>query len=250
MPLLLPLSPRTVHVWLAPLDPGAGPEALAACLEELEPWERAECAQLRTPALRQAYAQSHVLVRRALSRVAPVAPGAWRLRRGPLGRPEVAGPEHGALHYSLSHAEGAAACAVASGAAVGVDVEPLARAGQTLALVQQFLSQEELVALAALPPHARAGRSLDLWTLKEAYAKGQGLGLHLPFERVSFAPPRGEAPPQLARDATTADPPGAWHFRLHLAPGGGHRVALAVRPQAPGLVEVHWHPAPPACGRG
>ena len=55
MPPLLPLSPHTVRVWMAPLHPGAGPEALAACLAELEPWERAECAQLRTLALRQAY---------------------------------------------------------------------------------------------------------------------------------------------------------------------------------------------------
>ncbi|SMF97513.1 4'-phosphopantetheinyl transferase superfamily protein, partial [Methylomagnum ishizawai] len=61
----------------------------------------------------------------------------------------------------------------------GVDAECLERSPDALALAERFCSAREAAWLGSLPPEARQGEFLRLWTLKEAVAKATGLGLHL-----------------------------------------------------------------------
>ena len=87
------------------------------------------------------------------------------------GRPVAAAP----VHLSLTHAAGVAAALVSPDAAVGLDVEPLARFSEVLEAAA--LTSEERALLASAPPAAADEWVLRLWCAKEAAAKAAGTGL-------------------------------------------------------------------------
>jgi 4'-phosphopantetheinyl transferase len=166
-----------VDVWLARTGPAIETDALDGCRRLLTDEERAAADAFHCEADRRRAVVSRALLRTTLSRYAPVDPADWRFERGPFGRPEIAGPGSHGLRFSLSHTRELAACAVAEGATVGVDVEPLGREVDDLLESDTILSQNEIESLRKLPQRERAERFLELWTLKEAYAKALGTGL-------------------------------------------------------------------------
>ena len=164
------------------------------------------------------------MLRLVLARLTGIAPAELRFEVSPGGRPELASLlSSGAPRFNLSHTRGLVGCAVARGREVGLDVEEL-RAPAPLELAERHFAAAELEALRALPPPRRSDRFYALWTLKEAYSKGRGLGLSLPFDAFSIAVLEGEE----ARLCTS--PPGSpasgWYLRHWVH--GRHRVALAV----------------------
>jgi len=129
------------------------------------------------------------------------------------------------LRFSLAHTEGLVALAVTLRSAVGIDVEPRSRRVTVHEIARRFFSPSEAAALDALPPEQQPDAFLDYWTLKEAYVKATGLGLHAPLERFSFA---RTSPPVIVFAPGIDDEPSAWQFaRLDL--GADHVAALAVR---------------------
>jgi 4'-phosphopantetheinyl transferase len=143
-----------------------------------------------------------------------------------LGRPVVRGPAcEPPLHFSLSHTPGLVACAVARVCDVGVDTECLDRVGDPLALADRFFAPSEAALLRAESPGVRSLRFLELWTVKEAYAKACGLGLHLPF--ASFAVEIGARGPATARLKGSCDGKPVWKFRL-VRPTPDHILAIAL----------------------
>lgn len=219
-------GPELVWVWL--VDPDAcGEGEVAACEALLDDAERARAARLRAASARRSYVVAHALARRSLSRFARVAPRDWRFAIRPGGRPEVGGPEAGAgLRFSLSHTEGLAACAVARGVDVGVDVEAGARLARPLALAERFFAPEEAASLRALPECARREGFLTLWAAKEAVLKARGVGLAggLAEVRIDLA---GAAPALLASGAED-DAGSSWQLVVR-RPTARHALALAVR---------------------
>lgn len=145
--------------------------------------ERTRAARLRRPGDRHRYRAAHLGLRLILGGYTGLDPGAVPVTREdcpccgePHGRPAVAG---GGPHFSLSHSDDLALIAV-SGVPVGVDVEGVPRAGIAEELLPS-LHPEECVALRALPDAGRAGALARLWTRKEAYLKGTGVGLAYGF---------------------------------------------------------------------
>jgi 4'-phosphopantetheinyl transferase len=67
--------------------------------------------------------------------------------------------------------------AVSRAEPIGVDVEALRPMPDALDLAQRFFSAGEADALGALDPADRDRAFLRMWTRKEAYLKGLGLGL-------------------------------------------------------------------------
>ena len=115
---------------------------------------------------------------------AAVDPAAWRFRSGAHGRPEIAAPQS-PLRFNLSHTEGLAACAIADGDNVGIDVENVTRK-HSRRLAERVFSRRERKTLRELPAAEQARRFFELWTLKEAYLKARGLGLSIPPGALSF----------------------------------------------------------------
>lgn len=239
-------SRTLVRVWLA--DPQRQDvRDLRAAWAMLDEDERARAVGHAREADRQTYAVAHALLRCALARQTGRAPADFHFTRAAQGRPELlARPEEQPAdrgdapppRFNLSHTRGLVGCAVTAIADVGFDVEE-ARQPAPLDVASRYFSAHELAALRALPAAAQPDRFYALWTLKESYIKGRGLGLRLPLASFSVTPGlRGRArldiaapaPPPVApvnlirtsRGATGAPWTLRWWRR------GQHWIALAV----------------------
>ncbi|MEU6057353.1 4'-phosphopantetheinyl transferase superfamily protein [Streptomyces sp. NPDC047097] len=233
------LGTGTADLWLLPehaipaFTAGLGGERL------LTPAERARRARLFSPAARQRFLARRLLCRQALSARTGRPPDAWRFTTGRHGRPEPA-PDRDGVRFSLASTRGLVVCAVTTGRACGVDVEPYGLSADSAHHLARFFAPAERRELAALDPAARAARTGELWVLKEAYLKAQGAGLHRSLAEFSFAP-RG---PSGQGRITVRDPlrPGPWSFDLLdlLHPGARHLVALSVEGDHLAEVRQTW----------
>ncbi|WP_411107196.1 4'-phosphopantetheinyl transferase family protein [Streptomyces sp. cmx-4-9] len=145
----------------------------------LDAQELARAAEFVRAADRDAYVCAHVALRRLLGAYLGTAPREVVVERAPCahcdephGRPVLPG---GALHFSLSHCTGISLLAFAT-APVGVDVEEIVLP-QTIAETADVLHPREAAELALLPAGERPVAFTRVWTRKEAYLKGLGVGL-------------------------------------------------------------------------
>jgi phosphopantetheinyl transferase len=177
--------PRPVNVWFVPVG------ALNIWFVRrmrwlLSDWEQRRLDCLRVEADKVRFVAAHLLVRVALSKLYPAALTDWRLDHTVAGKPFVCGP-HGAegFQFSLSHAGGLVGCAVAS-APVGLDIESLNQNFDVDELLPRTLGAQELSQWDQTPCEDRVRRFLSYWTLKEALAKGLGVGMKMPLSRLAF----------------------------------------------------------------
>lgn len=213
-PLIPPGGPS---LWLVdPVRDGGRAQRIAP--EILDADELDKAARLVVPADRSCYVAAHVALRLLLGARLGVAPEAVPLTReacpscgGPHGRPATGG----GVHFSLSHARGVALLAFAD-VPVGVDVEQLPK----LSVVSEIAGQlhpAESRELAELPEEQRPVAFGRVWTRKEAYLKGEGIGLAdgLAAEHVGTGPRPHPGPP-------------GWKVTDVEAPAG-YAAAVAVR---------------------
>lgn len=213
-----------LHLWCAYPDDLREEAAARNCEALLDAGERARWQRFRHEQKRREFLTTHALARTALSHYRGVAPQDWRFTTNAHGKPA---PESDCgLRFNLSNSLGLAVCLVADAPVeVGVDVEPLARAGQIADLAHKVFSAAERAQLDSLGPAEKLDRCVSLWTLKEAYikARGKGIGSALPLCDISFLfDPSGsvrlEVHPTLEEDAAR------WWFRL--LDHAGHRIAV------------------------
>jgi len=118
---------------------------------------------------RAEYLAGRALLRYALEQFTGRSGHSHELRATPEGKPEcAAGPA-----ISLSHSGDIVVCAVASGGAIGVDVETRKARTSAMTLAAQYFSPLEAAWIEADPDR----RFQMLWVLKEAYLKALGVGL-------------------------------------------------------------------------
>ncbi|MFJ7204377.1 4'-phosphopantetheinyl transferase family protein [Streptomyces sp. NPDC098789] len=172
---LLPAGP---DLWLVDTT-GYRAHAARHAPGTLDAQELARAAEFVRAADRDAYVCAHVALRRLLGAYLGIAPRAVTVDRAPCahcqephGRPVLPG---GALHFSLSHCHGLSLLAFAS-VPVGVDVEEVPSA-RTIAETADVLHPREAAELAVLPAAERPLAFTRVWTRKEAYLKGLGVGL-------------------------------------------------------------------------
>ncbi len=235
----------TLHLWCAYPGDLLDEEALRACASLLSEDERARWQRFRVERARREYLVAHALLRNALSHYGVLAPQDWRFKVNAHGKP-APDPDCG-LRFNLSHSCGLAVCLISEAASqVGVDVEPLARANQIGAVAHRVFSPREQAQVDALPLSDKLNRYLDLWTLKEAYAKARGLGLSLPLNRISFLSDDCDGAPRLKRleiDAALDSDPDRWSFTI--LDHADYRIALVVESAAAGPLDM-WEARPPA----
>lgn len=226
-----PLPPDEAHIWYALPATLSDPRLLDAYRSLLTPEENERRLRYRFEKHRHEYLVTRALARTVLSRYTGVEPRAWRFEAGSHGKPEIASPSIDIpLRFNLSNAIGMVVCLVAAGREVGVDVEALDRAAQSIQIADSFFSPTEVSCLRALPREAQERRFIEYWTLKESYIKARGLGLSIPLDHFSFLLDRGR-PPAIAFDPRLEDDPGAWQF-ARFVPARGYMVAGAVRRRA------------------
>ena len=167
-----------IEVWGLRARAGTPPEPDLSLLGEDE---RRRAEAMRRADQRAGYLAAHAALRELLGRRLGIHPAAVPFLRercprcgGNHGRPAVSSAR-AALHFSLSRRGEVALIAVAR-APVGVDIEALPDAG-TVAATASLLHPLERAELAAVSPSRRPALFARLWTRKEAYLKGVGVGL-------------------------------------------------------------------------
>ncbi|MEK9281137.1 4'-phosphopantetheinyl transferase superfamily protein [Bradyrhizobium sp. ISRA442] len=158
---------------------------------------------------RDLYIFSHGLLRLVLARYLGVDPRELCFALAKGGRPELAWPSSTPIRFNLSHTKGLVACIVTSRADCGVDVERIDRVDYRR-LVPSVLATEELSALMRLTEECRRHRFFEIWTLKEAYLKGRGLGISYPVRNISFSGFDGTR--RCLVTADSEDDGSAWRF--------------------------------------
>lgn len=191
----------------------------------LSPEERIRHDRFRFERDRRRYLITRALIKWVLSQHAGMVPEAFTFSTNAWGKPEIREPYGLPLRFNAAHTPGMVACVVALAHEVGVDVEDTTRPVETIDLATRFFSKPETEDLRALPMPFRHDRFFDYWTLKEAYVKGRGVGLSMPFDKFTIQLSRAPFPTVVAEP----DMDDGVNWQLHLAsPTPRHRLASAV----------------------
>jgi 4'-phosphopantetheinyl transferase len=181
-------GPAEVHLYriMAPVDPRDGGPAGPVDTEILSAAELDRMHRYRSVHLRVQFAARHTATRRILARYAGLPAASLRLPPDANGKPFA--PDHAGLTFNLSATAGMALLAVGHAEPIGVDVEALRPMPDALDLARRYFSAGEADALAGLDPAARDRAFLQMWTRKEAYLKGLGVGLSGDLAAAPAAP--------------------------------------------------------------
>lgn len=230
----------TIDLYVWRTDGAEAERACGPCLSILSDEERNRAARFVADRDRRTFVLAHAMLRQALSdAVRDVAPSAWDFAAGPHGRPAIAGPRRaGNLHFNLSHTDGCVACVVSHHSQVGVDVERVAPHRADMDTAREVFSGAEVAALQSLSGDAFTSRFFDLWTLKEAYVKARGAGLHLPLRQFTVAIAPGVI--AVAFAAAMNDDPARWRLTL-MSPSPDHRLAVADGSGVAGGLTIRAH---------
>ncbi len=201
----------SIEVWLVELT---APTATVLRAEALLVDEERTWAGRGTPLVYMRRILLRAALRELVGQRLGIRAAAVPLCSGPGGRPQLAGRHARRLDVGCSAGAGVGLIALAEGARVGIDVEPVMPWSRAV-LTEGWLSEAECAALLGAPPHERALAATVSWTQKEAVLKGQGVGL--PGGAASIPTPIGH------RDAMIA----GWSVGAVAVPEG-HVASLAV----------------------
>lgn len=210
------LEQNSVHIWYAAFNESS--PSLEIFTRTLDRAESQKMSRFVFEHLRVRYARAHGMLRRLLAGYADCQPEELVFTQGSHGKPALVNTK--GLSFSLSHAGDSVAIAIARDLDIGIDIEQIKPIVDRDALVEQFFSPDELRCYKALPSQMQETAFFRLWTRKEAFVKGLGLGLSRPLDSFSVGI---EQPVSLAGQDTSQ-----W-FLHHLEPGDGFVGALAVR---------------------
>lgn len=167
------LAEREVHLWHLSLGEAPISPALLSAEEQV----RAQA--FRCTRARDTFIESRTALRRVLGRYLDLPPEAVVLTQGRHGKPRL-GAGQGALEFNVCHS-GRKALIALSHVPVGVDIECLEPSLNWRELVPLCCHPDELKAFEDLTDAQGRAQLLRLWTAKEAYVKGRGEGMSLPF---------------------------------------------------------------------
>lgn len=221
-------------------------------LDWLDTTELSRHDAIRVPAAQRRFAQSHTLLRWALTQYAPAGdPSSWGYEISERGRPELnqASLERLAtagmsdpIRFNLSHTTDFAAVLLCQGQDCGVDVETTTRATNLDRVGFRSFAAAEYEDFAALSGASQRQRFFEYWTLKESYIKAIGTGLATPLSRFAFAIHDQDATVAFAPELK--DNPHQWAFGLH-SPTSDVQLGWGLRDGEHGVrqrPDIRWYP--------
>lgn len=149
----------------------------------------------------QRYRAAHAAMRTLVAQATQTDVHALRLDTLPQGKPVMSPQAHGhrTQAFSLSHSGGLGVVLLGEGLPtgelaqpMGVDVELLAQRMGMAAMMGQYMSEDECMALLALPASERDMAALRCWTRKEAVLKALGCGLACDPRHITVGLDAGE----------------------------------------------------------
>lgn len=242
-------APLPVRVWYARCRDFVDVEVLNQCRQALDADEFDQYHRFVIADVRQNYLLAHGLLRWALSEAAllldrQVEPAQWMFAKSDSGKPLITGPcLRDELQFSLTHTKGLVACAI-SRVPVGIDAEWADRR-VSAELADSYFSAVEIERLAALAASEKTKEFLRMWTLKESYIKGIGLGLSHPLDTFWFDDPGSESPHIVSASGGRI---GGWCFARQDLTGSDHFLAAAAKVAAQSTVRFELQEAVPFAG--
>ncbi len=226
------IQPGEAHVWwLRPPQNAKFPvlEQFSLLVSDPE-WQRAKRFHFAADAW--SYLSAQALLRWALAEQLRCRPTELRFRRTEYGRPflDSHDPE---LFFSVTHARGLVACAIAREKAIGVDVESPDQHIETVKLAEHYFAASELRHLRTLSGPDRVCHFFVQWTLKEAFLKAIGMGLHAPVDTLCVIPGQQDLKTNFAHSFPERTE--GWGFWA-LAGWQDHHLAVAMRSNAPNIL--------------
>lgn len=163
------------HVWCCDFS---GLSDFAVGAEVLSEAEKQRAARFKTEEASLTFIGSHIFLRRVLGSYLGLAAVEVRFSSAGSEKPRLDERVHASdLQFNLSHSHRSAACVIARGIGVGIDLEwpdPRLCDEDT---ARQVFGPEELRYLEECDPSDRIATFFRGWTKKEAYAKCKGTGL-------------------------------------------------------------------------
>lgn len=160
-----------MEIWLLPVPETIGIEEENALLTKVIPARAPELAAVRLPQVRRERLAAYALEGAVLAHAVGVAPAQLHLQRSAYGKPYIVGAF--GVHYNLSHTQGRVLIGVDT-QEIGVDIERIRPLSPGIAA--RYFSEGESAYIHALPGDEE-GRTIEIWTRKEARAKWSGEGL-------------------------------------------------------------------------
>ena len=222
-PLALPEN--EVQVWRLELDALAVGEGRLWRLLSAD--EQARAGRFLVARVRQHFVAARAMLRTILAGYLATDPGKLTFRYLHRGKPSLASAcAEGGIEFNLAHSGGVALLAVCRGHEIGVDVEPLSRDVEVVAIARRFFSAHEQAQLAEVAPEHKPEAFFRCWTRKEAFIKAKGEGLWLPLHQFDVSIAAGS---QNALLATRPDSSEAARWSLReVDAGAGYVGALCI----------------------
>lgn len=241
------LADGEIQVWAAPTDAGAGRERASRDDAVLDPDERRRARRCRRSRDRRRFRTRRFILRRLLAAYLDTDPGRLRLGEGEHGKPRLrTASARPGLEFSLAHSDGVAVYAMARDRPVGIDVERARRISDILEIAERHFTASEVETLRGSGPDARHRTFLRIWTRKEAFLKGVGVGLTDALASVAVDPTvKSETIPASAAERWPGEAP--WTLR-ELGPASGWLGAVAVQGDDVGIGRWRWEPGDPQRG--
>lgn len=207
-----------IQIWHYRLD--LGPEEVAGHLSVLDGSERERAHRFKFEKHRTRFIVGRGTLRSILSRYAGCEPESICFEYGEYGKPYIAGPGHVRdLKFSVSHCGDLGAVAVAMRTELGLDLERIRPSGDHDLIASREFSPEEQGWFHAAPETHRAAAFFEVWTCKEAYLKGKGVGLTAALRRFSISLDRDRQPRLAWSDIDSLDPQRWSLHRVVIDPG-------------------------------
>lgn len=183
-----PVTEGTIHLWTAKLDLWKSYIGKLRGLLSSEELDRLD--RLKIESKREEFLWSRGILRIVLAQYEKEEPQHLIICRSPGGKPFL--PES-RLEFNISHSSGLLICGIRSKQRIGVDIQEIYPVSSLDRIIQNHFSPTEIEYLQGLPTGADYySYFFAIWTAKEAYFKGIGIGINDNFNQVSIIPESGD----------------------------------------------------------
>lgn len=183
---LLQLSHKEIHIWQMPIKYDFCTRYSHFAIDKLLSHEELKRYQaFKVPGKQNEFLHSRLLLRKLIVCYTPYQSENVQIVPDHFGKPFFSHKAQRILpFFNLSHTEGTIVCIVGHMSQLGCDIEFLQNDVDFDDLIEQVLCPAEIEDYQALPRSQRQPFFVRAWTLKEAYTKALGQGLHIPLQSL------------------------------------------------------------------
>jgi 4'-phosphopantetheinyl transferase len=235
------LAQGEVQVWRIELSEENEDET--AYLRALSSEETERAGRLRAGQVRMQFLAGRSCVRTLLGAHLEIAPGEVPIAATEYGKPELAPPYAGTVHFNVAHSRSTVLIALNLAGPVGIDIEYLDRKTEVEEVARHSLTEREAAAMLAIDDTTVRSRFFfERWTRKEAVVKADGRGLSVPLTsfEVSFD---GLSRPSSVAIVSADQISQRTYFVCDIAMVEGTACAVATADQPLGLRLLRFPPA-------